>query len=66
MDMSSIAYPIDEVHLPKWFAALPFDSESMLASVVDKKIENLFGKLANWKKIQSATKKTNTFDDFFS
>ncbi len=65
MNMTSIAYPIDEVHLPKWFVSLPFDNNTMMASVVDKKIENLFCKLKNWKKIEAATKKTNMFDDFF-
>ena len=66
MNMTSIAYPIDETRLPDWFTKLPFDNESMVASVVDKKIENLFGKLPNWSTIDAATKKVNTFDDFFS
>lgn len=66
MDMTSIAYPIDELHLPTWFTELPFDHDVMIAAVVDKKIENLFGKLPNWSSIETSTKKTNTFDDFFS
>jgi DNA polymerase elongation subunit (family B) len=66
MNMTSVAYPIDEIHLPDWFTKLPFDNDHMIASVVDKKIENLFGKLKNWKTIESSTKKANTFDDFFS
>jgi hypothetical protein len=66
MKMTSIAYPIDEIHLPEWFTKLPFNNESMIAAVVEKKIENLFGKLPSWKRIESATKKENTFDDFFS
>ena len=45
--MSSIAYPVDENHLPNWFTSLPFDSEDMMAGVVDQKIENLLGVL-NW------------------
>jgi hypothetical protein len=64
--MTSIAYPIDEIYLPNWFKSLPFDNESMMAAVVDKKIENLFGKLKNWKSISSSTRKVNTFDDFFA
>ena len=66
LNMTSIAYPIDEIHLPDWFKNLPFDHDTMIGAVVDKKIENLFGKLQNWKKIESATKKINTFDNFFS
>jgi DNA polymerase elongation subunit (family B) len=66
MKMTSIAYPIDEIHLPTWFTSLPFDNDSMIASVVDKKIENLFSRLPNWKAIESATRKVNTFADFFS
>ena len=45
--LTSIAYPVDEVHLPDWFTSLPFDSDDMMAGVVDKKIENLLGVL-NW------------------
>jgi oligoribonuclease NrnB/cAMP/cGMP phosphodiesterase (DHH superfamily) len=44
---TSIAYPVDEPHLPEWFLTLPFDSDSMSAGVVDKKVENLVGCL-NW------------------
>lgn len=43
--LSSIAFPVDEVHLPDWFIKLPFDSDDMMAGVVDKKIENLLGVL---------------------
>jgi DNA polymerase elongation subunit (family B) len=63
--MTSIAYPTDEISLPNWFTVLPFDEESMIKSVVEKKIENLFGKLPNWKTIENATKKINTYEDFF-
>lgn len=66
LGMTNIAYPIDEQHLPKWFTSLPFDHQAMMESVVDKKIENLFSALDFWKRIQSATKKTNNFDDFFA
>ncbi|VVC05887.1 DNA polymerase [uncultured archaeon] len=64
-EMTSIAYPVDEAHLPDWFTKLPFDHQSMVDSVVDKKIENLFGKLPNWSRIESAIKKTTTLDDLF-
>ena len=43
--ISSIAYPVDELHLPEWFLRLPFDSEGMQDGIVDKKIENLLGVL---------------------
>lgn len=39
--MSSIAYPVDESHLPEWFTDLPFDEDAMMQTVVDKKVENL-------------------------
>ena len=43
--LTSIAYPVDEVHLPDWFLNLPFDSDDMMAGIVDKKVENLLGVL---------------------
>lgn len=44
-NLTSIAYPVDEVHLPEWFTSLPFDSDLMMAGIVDKKVENLVGVL---------------------
>jgi len=46
-NLTSICYPVDEVHLPDWFLNLPFDSEDMMGGIVDKKVENLLGVL-NW------------------
>jgi len=66
LGMTSVAYPIDEAHLPDWFTKLPIDSDSALASVVDKKIENLLGKLPSWERIKKATQQHTTFEDFFS
>ena len=43
--LTSIAYPVDETHLPDWFLSLPFDTEGMQAGIVDKKVENLVGVL---------------------
>ena len=43
--MTSVAYPVDEPHLPEWFTNLPFDEEAMMAGIVDKKVENLLGVL---------------------
>ncbi len=46
MGYNSIAYPVDEMHLPDWFKALPFDCEAMEQSVLDKKISNVLGAMA--------------------
>ena len=43
MGYNSVAYPVDEMHLPEWFKQLPFDCETMEQSVLDKKIENVLG-----------------------
>jgi DNA polymerase elongation subunit (family B) len=43
--MTSVAYPVDEPHLPDWFINLPFDEAAMLYANVDKKVENLLGVL---------------------
>ncbi len=63
--MTSIAFPIDESHLPEWFVELPFDSDDMMAAIVDKKIENLLGVL-NWplERANSSFKHLNTLFDF--
>jgi hypothetical protein len=44
--LTSIAYPVDEVHLPEWFLRLPFASDDMMAGIVDKKVKNLLGVLS--------------------
>ena len=36
--LTSVAYPVDELNLPKWFKELPFDDESMESVLIDKKI----------------------------
>ena len=43
INKTSVAFPVDEPHLPEWFLSLPFDDEAMLASIVDKKVINLLG-----------------------
>lgn len=45
LQINSIAYPIDEMHLPDWFKQLPFDHEAMEETIIDSKIENLLGVL---------------------
>lgn len=42
---ASIAYPVDEAHLPDWFIELPFDEDAMMESVVTQKLRNLLGVL---------------------
>jgi hypothetical protein len=46
--IDSIAYPIDEHHLPQWFRDLPFDHEAMEETIIDNKLDNLLGVL-DWK-----------------
>jgi DNA polymerase elongation subunit (family B) len=45
MKMDSVAYPIDEPHIPMWFKELEFDHEKMENTIIDKKIKNLLGVL---------------------
>lgn len=46
LKMRSVAYPVDEPHLPDWFVNLPFDTELMEATVIDKKLHNLLSVLS--------------------
>jgi hypothetical protein len=61
-NMTSIAYPIDEPHLPKWFLELPFDNEAMEEVIIDKKIQNLVG-ILNWNLTET---KERSGEEFFS
>jgi hypothetical protein len=61
---TSIGYPTDEAHLPKWFTELPFDDSEMEATVVDQKVDNLLGVL-DWD-MAAATNTENTFTSLFS
>ena len=60
---TSIAYPTDEQHLPKWFTELPFNDSEMEATVIDGKVDNLLGVL-DWD-LASATNTDNTFESLF-
>jgi DNA polymerase elongation subunit (family B) len=60
---TSVAYPVDESHLPDWFKELPFDQSSMEGVVVDGKVENLLGVL-NWD-LESTTGQHNSFNAMF-
>jgi len=60
---TSIAYPVDELRLPRWFQELPFDHGEMEAVIINNKIKNLIGVL-EWR--LEDTLDTNTFSSLFS
>ena len=64
LNYTSVGYPTDETHLPQWFKELPFDDQLMEETIVDNKIDNLFG-ILEWN-LKEATGVNNTFDDLFS
>ena len=63
LSYTSVAYPVDELRLPKWFQDLPFDHAEMETTIINNKIENLIGVL-EWD--LESTYKTNTFQNLFS
>lgn len=62
LKMDSVAYPVDEPHLPEWFKLLPFDDVAMEETIIDKKLDNLLGVL-DWN--LNATKSHPSDDLFF-
>jgi DNA polymerase elongation subunit (family B) len=62
LGFTSVAYPVDELRLPKWFMELPFDDAEMEQTIIDNKLENLIGVLG-WD-IKS-TEEKNTFNKLF-
>jgi DNA polymerase elongation subunit (family B) len=60
---TSVAYPIDENHLPEWFLEMPFDHSSMEGTIVDGKVKNLLGVL-NWN-LASTAGDQNSFNLMF-
>jgi hypothetical protein len=60
--MTSIAYPIDEPHVPKWFRKLPFDDDAMEETLIDQKVSNLISVLDI---DLSKAKNDTTFGDLF-
>jgi hypothetical protein len=62
MRMDSVAYPMDEPHIPPWFKALPFDEPAMEETIIDNKLDNLLGVL-NW---DLSVTKAGLDDDMFS
>ena len=60
---TSVAYPVDEMRLPKWFQELPFDHSEMETTIINNKLDNLIGVL-EWD--LNSTTQDNTFGKFFS
>ena len=60
---TSIAYPVDELRLPKWFQDLPFDHSEMETTIINNKLDNLIGVL-EWD-LESTTQ-DNTFGQLFT
>jgi hypothetical protein len=60
--MDSVAFPVDEPHLPKWFKELPFDDAAMEETIIDNKLDNLLGVLG-W---DFSVTKVGLDDDLFS
>ncbi len=63
LNMTSIAYPIDQDHLPEWFKQLPWDHSEMETTLIDKKVKNLLGVLS-WD-LDSSRKKSSAGSLFF-
>jgi len=59
---TSVAYPVDELRLPKWFQELPFDHADMETVIINNKLDNLIGVL-EWD-LESTTQ-TNNFGSLF-
>ena len=60
---TSVAYPVDELRLPKWFQELPFNHAEMETTIINNKLDNLIGVL-EWD-LESTTQE-NTFGQLFS
>ena len=60
---TSVAYPVDELRLPKWFQELPFNHDEMETTIINNKLDNLIGVL-EWD-LESTTQ-NNTFGSLFS
>jgi DNA polymerase elongation subunit (family B) len=63
LGFTSVAYPVDELRLPKWFQDLPFDHAEMEATIINNKLDNLIGVL-EWD--LDSTTQNNTFGNLFS
>jgi DNA polymerase elongation subunit (family B) len=63
MGYTSVAYPVDELRLPKWFQELPFDHSEMETTIINNKLDNLIGVL-EWD--LGSTTQNNTFSSLFT
>jgi len=63
LGFTSVAYPTDELRLPKWFQELPFDHAEMESTIINNKLDNLIGTL-EWD--LDSTTQSNTFNNLFS
>jgi DNA polymerase elongation subunit (family B) len=63
LGFTSVAYPVDELRLPKWFQELPFDDMAMEATIINNKVDNLIGVL-EWD--LDSTERSTTFNNLFS
>jgi DNA polymerase elongation subunit (family B) len=64
LNITSVAYPTDQAHLPEWFKDLPFDNSEMEDTIVTQKVENLLGVL-DWD-LRVGVGSNNAFADMFS
>lgn len=62
-NVDNICYPVDQLMLPDWFKKLPFDGESMLKTVIDKKLNNLL-RVLNWDLTEADN--STSFNQLFS
>lgn len=63
MGYTSIAYPVDQAHLPDWFKDMPFDEKDMETAVLDKKIVNVIGQMGwDLSRIHDSPAMTEFFD----
>jgi DNA polymerase elongation subunit (family B) len=60
---TSVAYPVDELRLPKWFQELPFDHGEMESTIINNKLDNLIGVL-EWD--LASTTQENNFGNLFT
>ena len=63
LNITSVAYPTDQTHLPDWFKELPFDASTMEDTIVTQKVENLLGVLG-WD-LRVAANTNNAFAEMF-
>ena len=64
LNITSVAYPTDQAHLPDWFKELPFDQSLMEDTIVSQKVDNLLGVL-DWD-LRVEVGSNNAFADMFA